>query len=1691
MMTNGKQWAALLLPMMALAAVLRGDEVNLAQGRPVVASGPTTGSPALVTDGDAATYTHPTSAGVIGFYYQIDLGREYPLEQIHLYSQINANPNRLSKVRMSVYSDGGGVPGVERWKHVIRPGGENNPQGGVDILTAGLDPAGTFRGRYVRITNDGLTTNCPDVAEIEVFEAPAPAVTFFSVADGNITATGRPGLPSSTRLVWKASGFTGLSIEPALGVQTSAEGSVEISPAVRTTYTLTAVNGAGQTVRRVTVGVDETEQPVRLSEFLASNAGGIADDEGRRHDWVELHNPNPFDVNLRGYHLSDDPANPRKWEMPDYGIPALGHAVVWASNGAGKAAPFEVPHASFALSTSGEALTLTGRDGRTVVSLIPRDYPEPALYPVQYTDHSYGLSGGSEGYFQVPTPGAENGPRFDGVVAPLVFSVARGIHESSQNLIISCPTSGVEIRYTVNGAEPTATTGTVLPSGGFIGLSTTRVIRAAAFRAGWVPSDVATHTYLFPSSLSTSGWLNPGLTTNPAYAPLMSAALRQVPSMCLTVGPVTINGATDRVGSLEWIDPAGGPGFQIPCGAKLFGGAFTNFAKKSYRISFKGEYGAGKLRFPLFAGHDRGLAAATEFDQIELRNGSHDMVDRGFYLSNMFTDATMLDMGSLAPHGRFVHLYLNGSYWGVYHLRERWSAEMVSSYYGGRDSDYESVNGNLNVGGWADPGLPYDGGTGAVWTEMKTLARSGGDVFGKLRPLLDVPQYIDFMTMWMFGKSEDEYRVTGPRGPGHGAKFVLNDADGYLYLASYGGPGSDRTGRATPGKSAGDGPGSLFSMLYRDGGADYRMLLADRIHRAMVAPGGAMTPAANAARLAELCAQIDRAIIPECARWNYRSPVSWQSACDGALNWLSGTRVGSAATFTVPRTTTVLGHYTTAGFYPAVAAPVAVPPPGVVAAGTAVTFTGAPAGAAVLYGWNGPDPRVAGAPVPNAPLVTAASGGKFRVPSAAGDGMATAPIPGLAAWWRFDGNAQEEGGNFHGAFTNGALSVAPGQSGSACLELDGTNDYLFLGNPAGLQITGQITLSAWVKPDVVTGLRNIINKGHDTATPNGEITLRINGGAYQCGYWAGSAGSVMVSGPATGPGSAAADVGTWHHVAGLWDGTAWRLYRDGVLLASVPSATGAVTVPVIGWAVGARGNGAERYFDGQIDEVRIYRRGLTASEVAALAANRTTSEQPVWTETAFDDSGWQAAVNGLGFAPAGGPLAAAVRQDVGSVVRGVSASVYSRYPFRLTSAERAQTAALTLRVRADDGFVAWLNGTRVASRNAPPVVDGRSTATAETPDAVALAGESVDLTPWLALLRDGENVLALQMLNVSADDGDALLAVELDSFRGTPGLSPLARTYDSASPPVTTVNTVVRSRSWVPSTRSWSALSETFHQVGPHACPPGWLVCSELHFNPRGDDDGEFIELLNAGPGAVNLRGARFVAGISFGFPANRDKLLAPGERLVLADSAISFQGVHGWAAAFGGVFRDNLSNQGERIALVSADGQTVLLDFTYDGKDPWPEEADSGGRSLVLVGPRAGMDLNDPANWRASVADHGNPNADDAAAFHGDPRADADGDGRSAWEEFALGTSDLRADPDPVAVPVADPLPGVAVDHAANADAAAVRMAGSNNLMDWTLPMVLRQRRALPDGRVRSFWSPAAPEPRAFFRVQIPLADP
>ena len=170
--------------------------------------------------------------------------------------------------------------------------------------------------------------------------------------------------------------------------------------------------------------------------------------------------------------------------------------------------------------------------------------------------------------------------------------------------------------------------------------------------------------------------------------------------------------------SAEWLNPDGSEGFQINCGIARFGGFFTNFAKKSYRLFFRRKYGDGTLEYPVFDGFEYEVPPVDEFDALSLRSGSHDMARRGAYMSNRFADDTLLDMGQLAPHGRFVHVYINGDYWGQYHLRERWHAAMFARYFGGEKNDYEAINGD-NTGGEFLPGNAYDGS--ADWYKLKLL----------------------------------------------------------------------------------------------------------------------------------------------------------------------------------------------------------------------------------------------------------------------------------------------------------------------------------------------------------------------------------------------------------------------------------------------------------------------------------------------------------------------------------------------------------------------------------------------------------------------------------------------------------------------------------------------------------------------------------------------------------------------------------------------------------------------------------------------------------------------------------------------------------------------------------------------------------------------------------------------------------
>jgi hypothetical protein len=158
------------------------------------------------------------------------------------------------------------------------------------------------------------------------------------------------------------------------------------------------------------------------------------------------------------------------------------------------------------------------------------------------------------------------------------------------------------------------------------------------------------------------------------------------------------------------------------------------------------------------------------------------------------------------------------------------------------------------------------------------------------------------------------------------------------------------------------------------------------------------------------------------------------------------------------------------------------------------------------------------------------------------------------------------------------------------LSFDGRQSFVELGNPRELGFTGFITIEAWIRPRTLRGLRNIVAHGY-TFTPNAELFLRIHNGQYQVGSWNGQDFSTSAVAPDT-------DAGRWVHLAGVYDGSRWILYRDGEQVAATSHPVGVLRVDAP-WAIGARGGGSNRFFLGDIRDVRIWRIPRNQEEIRA------------------------------------------------------------------------------------------------------------------------------------------------------------------------------------------------------------------------------------------------------------------------------------------------------------------------------------------------------------------------------------------------------------------------------------------------------------------------------------------------------------
>jgi hypothetical protein len=616
--------------------------------------------------------------------------------------------------------------------------------------------------------------------------------------------------------------------------------------------------------------------------------------------------------------------------------------------------------------------------------------------------------GTGERYFGIPTPGTVNNLGFLGFVADTKFSHDRGFYDANFAVTITCDTAGATIRYTTNGVPPTETTGAAYS--GPITISRTTTLRAAAYKAGYQPSDIDTQSYLFldnvlaqngaglPNNWGNDWQMDPRVVTNAAYAARIRDDMKSLPVVSIAMDPQQFWGAQgiytlatsqgvayERPCSAEMFFPDGSAdGFQINCGIRIAGGASRSSLtpKHGLRLLFKTIYGDSKLRYNFFDNTD-----ADRFDSIAFRpnfnmswvrtdnsgpllNGNADGAERthALYMRDQWTKESYTAMGAAGAHERFVHLYINGVYWGLYNPCERTDGSFAATYLGGEKEEYDAVFSDLSSVARA-----VDGDKNA-WNSALAIANAGlttSNAYREIQKWIDVTNLADYMMLNFYCATVDwpwqNWNALRKRETNAQFKFIVWDAEYTLDTPPW--MPDDRTpnvGAGSGGVNGNDLDSPARFYFHLKNNPEWRLLFADRAHKHFF-NNGVLTTNQTIPRFLGLCDGIDRAIVCESARWG--DVVRTSQPYTRNVEWLTE-KQRLLTNFFVGRTDRVIGHLRGAGLYPFLAAPSYSEHGGYFPLGTTFTMS-APAGA-IYYTTNGVDPRLPGGGI--SPAATLYSG---------------------------------------------------------------------------------------------------------------------------------------------------------------------------------------------------------------------------------------------------------------------------------------------------------------------------------------------------------------------------------------------------------------------------------------------------------------------------------------------------------------------------------------------------------------------------------------------------------------------------------------------------------------------------------------------------------------------------------------------
>ena len=424
-----------------------------------------------------------------------------------------------------------------------------------------------------------------------------------------------------------------------------------------------------------------------------------------------------------------------------------------------------------------------------------------------------------------------------GSMAQPKFSMPHGLYEkSSINVTITPTNASAEVYYTTDGSTPTAASTRYTSP---LTLTKTTLLRAVEV-AGDKSSTITTASYIFVSSVLSqpnnpegypAEWgqytqfngtaiadyeMDPEMTNDATLRPKIIEGLKQIPILSVVtdkdnlfshendsvkggiyiftgppVGDPTGNGWT-RQCSAELF---GGPqqhDLTIDCGLKLHGGhgrlAEKN-PKHSFRLQFKEQYGAKSLKYNLF-----GEGEPQKFDQLVLRchfgnswqHWGEGNRQKAQYTRDVWARRMQRKLGHTSVNALYVHLFLNGMYWGLYNIAERVDDTFGKEHLGGKKSDYDVLKIEEEGGNH----IEASEGTLDAWSEMvETLYGVVGAIpelspeaaYEKLDTLLDKDNFIDYMIINQYAGNTDwdhhNWYAIRRNNNGEGFKFLCWDSE--------------------------------------------------------------------------------------------------------------------------------------------------------------------------------------------------------------------------------------------------------------------------------------------------------------------------------------------------------------------------------------------------------------------------------------------------------------------------------------------------------------------------------------------------------------------------------------------------------------------------------------------------------------------------------------------------------------------------------------------------------------------------------------------------------------------------------------------------------------------------------------------------------------------------------------------------